>query len=306
MPIASRRIHLVCGKGGVGRSSVAAALAEAAAGLGKRVLLSEIADAEGGPSTLGRRFGRESLGPDPVGLGPEGLEGCQLSATRGQELFVRSVIPAGPMVRAALRSKGLRRFIDAVPSLFELGVFYHLLMLLEARGADGRPLHEVLVVDMPATGQTLGLTSLPEVLLSVLPSGPIPDTMRQGQAYLNDPKLCLAWVVTLPELLPVTEALELVEGLEATDVATAGLLLNRVPEDPFEPEEEEVLEELFAEQSLHGELAFRRLGAAREARALLRASTELPVYELAECPGDSPDALRAALRARLAALMESP
>lgn len=305
MDFLSRRIHLVTGKGGVGRTSVAAALAIAAASHGKRVLLTEIGDPDGGYSAIGRRFGHESLTPDPQPLGPPGLSGCHVWATRGHELFAHSVVPAGPLIRAALRSKALRKFVTAVPSLYELGVFFHLLTLLQATQEDGSPTHEVIVADMPATGQTLALTSLPGILLDALPDGPIPRYMRQGQAYLNDPAQGVAWVVTLPEVLPVTEALELIEGLRATQVSPAGVILNRIPSDPFEPEERAALAELLAEQPMHGELTFERIGAARSARALLVAGTDVPVIDLPELPEATQGELPMALSQLLAPLMES-
>lgn len=306
MDFLSRRIHLVTGKGGVGRTTVAAALAEAAAGHGKRVLLTEIGDPEGGYSAIGRRFGREHLTPDPVPLGPPGLSGCHVWATRGHELFARSVIPAGPLIRATLRSKALQKFVTAVPSLYELGVFYHLLRLLQATDSAGRPEHEIIVADLPATGQTLALTSLPEILLDALPDGPIPRYMREGQAYLNDPKRGVAWVVTLPELLPVTEALELIDGLRATHVTPAGVILNRIPEDPFAPDERTALAALLAEQPMHGALTFQRIGAAHAAGEHLRAGTDVPVFALPELDGGSAKTLQAALSQQLGALMEQP
>jgi len=309
MDFLSRRIHMVTGKGGVGRTTIAAALAQAVAARGKRVLLTEIGDPEGGYSAIGRKFGRDQLTPDPEPLGPRGLQGCHVWATRGQELFARSVIPAGPLIRAALSSKALRKFVTAVPSLYELGVFFHLLTLLKAVRRDGRPEHEVIVADMPATGQTLSLTSLPEILLDALPEGPIPRYMREGQAYLNDPAKGVAWIVTLPELLPVTEALELVEGLEATHVTTAGILLNRIPEDPFEPDERDALETLLAQRPMHGELAFHRIGTAEAAEAKLRAGTRLPIFRIPELQRTGPEAESAAaiqsdLCERLGAQME--
>ena len=259
------------------------------------MLLVEVGHPDGGDSGIGRPFGRRQLLPDPAPLGPAGLLGCQVEATRGHERFAHSVIPAGPLIRAALASKALRRFVAAVPSLYELGLFYHLLTLLEAKDARGEPEHEIIVADMPATGHTLGLTRLPEILLDSLPDGPIPRAMREGQAYLNDPAKALAWCVTLPELLPVTEALELADGLRETHVTPAGVILNRVPDDPFEPDEREAIAALLAEQPMHGELAFRRIEEARAMRAQLAASTDLPVLELPDHGDASGGTLRAAL-----------
>ena len=92
MDFLSRRIHLITGKGGVGRTTVAAALAVAAASHGKRVLLTEVGDPDGGYSAIGRKFGREHLTPDPEPLGPRDLRGCHVFASRGHELFARKII----------------------------------------------------------------------------------------------------------------------------------------------------------------------------------------------------------------------
>ncbi len=301
----SRRIHLVTGKGGVGRTTVAAALAEAAARQGKRVLLTQIGDPEGGYSPIGRKFGRDTLTPDPEPLGPPGLQGCHVWATRGHELFAQHVVPAGPLIRTALRSRTLRKFVAAVPSLYELGLFFHLLTLLQAENDRGEPEHEIIVADMPATGQTLALTSLPRILLDALPDGPIPRFMRQGQAYLNDPDRGLAWVVTLPEPLPVTEALELIDGLRATDVSPGGVILNRFPHDPFDPAERRALEGFLRERPMHGELGFRRIGAAEATRARLESETDLPILALPDLGDAMTPADHNELYERLARAMTS-
>lgn len=293
-----RRIHLVTGKGGVGRTTVAAAMARLIAADGKRVLLCEVGDPEGGPSSIGACFDKPELGPDPEPLGPPGLFGCLVWATRGHELFAQQVIPAGPLIRTAMRSDTLRKFVAAVPSLYELGVFYHLLCLLQETDAQGQPRHEVVVADMPATGQTLALTSLPAVLLDALPDGPIPRYMREGQAYLNDPAKCLAWIVTLPEPLPVAEAIELFDGLAETKVATGGIVLNRVPSDPFSPAEREALTPLLAQQPMHGSRAFHRVEAARTARRELIEKTSLSIIDAPLLPTsdeDGPGAVAARL-----------
>jgi anion-transporting ArsA/GET3 family ATPase len=284
MSFFDRRIHLVTGKGGVGRTTVAVALAHAVARAGRRVLLAEIGDPEGGYSAIGRKFGREHLTPEPEPLA-EGIMGCHLWAIRGHELFARSVIPAGPLIKAALASKPLRRFLVAAPSLHELGVLYHILSLLKEKNEQGRPRHEVFIVDMPATGHTLALTSLPAIILDLLPVGPMARAIREGQSYLNDPTKGAAWVVTLPEQLPVSEALELLGGLRSTEIPTGGVILNRMPKNPFTDEEHDVLELLLDETPMHGEIAFRRIGSAHVSMERLKERASVPVWELPEIVG---------------------
>jgi hypothetical protein len=123
--------------------------------------------------------------------------------------------------------------------------------------------------------------------------------MREGQSYLNDPAKTLAWVVTLPELLPITEALELIQGLRDTQVETGGVILNRLPVDPFEADEREALNAILASQPMHGEIAFRRIGTAREAAALLAKGTDLPIVELPEATDAKAENVHEALTPRL-------
>ncbi|MEE8409048.1 MAG: ArsA-related P-loop ATPase, partial [Myxococcota bacterium] len=182
----SRRIALITGKGGVGRTTVAAAWAVAAARAGKRVLVAEIAKPGEGKSSLGRLLSTEHLDADPQQVRAN-LWACQLWAARGHEMFLGTVLPS-VLGRAALRSKAIRKFVDAVPSFYEMGLFYHLLTLLRARHHDGTYTYETVIVDMPATGHTLALTELPDVILRLVAKGPVARLLREGQSYLNDPE----------------------------------------------------------------------------------------------------------------------
>ena len=79
-----RRIHLITGKGGVGRTTLAAAMALAHARKGRRVLLAEVGDEKRGSSPLARMFGREEIDEKPTEVA-HGVYAVQLSAIDGEE-----------------------------------------------------------------------------------------------------------------------------------------------------------------------------------------------------------------------------
>ena len=279
-----KRVALVTGKGGVGRSSITAALAHVAARAGKRVLVAEIGDGSTDYSALARLFGLDQLPRTAAEIAP-GIRGTQLLSEAGVELFLSSVLKVTSLVKLALGFEPLRRLSLATPSLRELGIFFHLLVYLRARRSDGAPEHDLILLDMPATGHTLALTGLPEVLLRLITRGPIADALREGQSYLHDPARAGAYVVTLPETLPITEALELVEGLARTAIPCAGVIVNRMPGDVFTAEERHALESWLAQRPVFGAHAFHRHAEAQLAVARLRASTPLALVLCPELEG---------------------
>jgi anion-transporting ArsA/GET3 family ATPase len=290
--LVAKRVVMVAGKGGVGRTTMVAAIAVQAAKLGKRVLVTEIGEDNADYSALARSFGHERLAREPRQLAP-GIAGCQLVSRVGQELFLTSVLRTGVLARAALASEALTRFLSAAPSFREMGVFYHLLTLLNAKRFDGSPEHELILIDMPATGHALALTSLPDMLLRLVSRGPIYDALKQGQAYLNDPRLAAAHVVTLPETLPVSEALELIEGLGKTNVALGGVILNRMPVVAFTDAEREALTPIVEQHLLFGSDLFGRHVGATRALSRIASAVACPILPIAECDSTAPDFLNA-------------
>ena len=172
--------------------------------------------------------------------------------------------------------------LSAGPSFREMGVFFQLLSYLRAERSPGEHEHPLILVDMPATGHTLSLTGLPDLLLRLMPRGPIATALRAGQSYLNDPEQAAAWVVTLPETLPVSEALELLEGLETTAMPIGGVIVNRIPVDPFTAGERAALKPFLADHDVLGGEGFRRPELATRETARLRAGTRWPIYALPE------------------------
>ena len=211
---------------------------------------------------------------------------------------------SGP-IRAALRSSALRKFMIAAPAFYELGLMYSLLTLLQATDRDGRARHPFIIIDMPATGHALALADLPQTVLRLVPRGPVATAMRAGQAYLNDPKVTAAWIVTLPEHLPITEAIELLEGLRRSAVPMGGIILNRFLTDPFTDEERAALAQVLAKTPMQGEVLFQRIVMAREAAARVKAAVDLPILHLPDVSARPADDIREVLTTKLATAVAS-
>lgn len=289
LALLNRRIILVTGKGGVGRTTTTAALARACARAGRRVLIAEIGDPESGWSPLARLYGREQLPEDPTPL-ERGVDGCLLWATKGHGMFAEKMLPVGALARAAMKSKALERLLDAAPSFQEMGVFYHFLGLVKQQRSGGAPMWDTMIVDMPATGHTLALTGLPTVLLRLMPTGPIAELLREGQAYLNNPKQTACFVVTLPETLPVTEALELIDGLRETNMHVGAVLVNKVVEDVFSAQERAWLSERLEGRAVFGATRFLTMAEIERSLERLRRSVGIPAWQIPEF-GSMGDAL---------------
>ena len=290
--LVDKRVVLITGKGGVGRSVMTAVLARIAASRGTRVLVSEIGEDGDDYSPLAKHFGRSRLPVQPEPVAPN-TDAVVLLARTGQEQFLKSVLRSGTIARAALGSDALRKLLSAGPSFREMGVFFQLLNYL--RGTD----YDLILVDMPATGHTLSLTGLPELLLRLVPRGPIAASLREGQSYLNDPKQAAALIVTLPETLPVSECLELIEGLGKTKMPVGGVMVNRLPIDPFSDDERAKLSPLVQQHHWLGAEQFQRPLLARRELGRLRENTKVPIFTAPELPHDGLiDELVATLGAR--------
>jgi anion-transporting ArsA/GET3 family ATPase len=228
-----KRINLISGKGGVGRTTLSASLARAMAKEGKKTLLIEIEDDSGWDSPLARNFGLKHFQVEPELLS-ENLYGLCLSAETGQERFLTSFLKLNSLSQAVLGNQGVKWFLQGAPAFKEMGYFYHLLLQMRAD-------FDCILLDLPATGHFIGLARLPELLLKMIPIGPIAERLKEGQRFLYDAKNSAVFIVTLPQALPVSEAIELKTVLSKESLPLGGFILNRAPYNPFTEAEEQVL-----------------------------------------------------------------
>lgn len=192
---------VVTGKGGVGKSTVAAAIGDALARRGRRVLALEIDPRE----TLHRLLDTPPSDGAVVPAGPR-LWLQNLRPRNEIEALVRRRIPIPLVARAVGASPVFHHFVEGAPGLKELAVLGHALRLV--RG-DAGPGVDTVVLDAPATGHGVSLLAAPLLVSDILGGGPVADLARDIAAMVGDPAQCGVLVVTLAEEMPVQEAIEL-------------------------------------------------------------------------------------------------
>lgn len=282
----------------MGRTTVAAAVATAAATRGRRVLLAEFEEpSHVHSSPLAGCFGRTVFPRDPTPVADR-IWGLTLESERGTELFLTSVFKVQLLARMTLRMPALRRMLHAGPSFHEMGILYHLLHALQEQLPSGEPRFDLVVLDMPATGHTLALTGLPAILLRLVSRGPIAEALRAGLTIFTDPRQCAACVVTLPEPLPVSECVDLLAGLRESATPVGAVVANRVLPDPFTAAEHDVLDDLLVGGPVRGLTQVDRIRRAAWSLDRLARSVDVPVVPVLE--SDEPEPFRAVARQILA------
>ena len=109
---------------------------------------------------------------------------------------------------AVFENRLVRYFLRVVPSLAELVMLGKILH--EARAEErGRPRWDLVIVDAPATGHAVQLLRVPAALVDTVPGGPLRHDAEWMQELLVDPARTSLAIVTLPEEMPVNEAIEL-------------------------------------------------------------------------------------------------
>ncbi len=233
----SRRLHIVTGKGGVGKSTVTAALALAAQREKKRVLVCEVTAKERVASLLGA----PDCGPEVKRI-DESIWSVHVRPAEAMREYALMVVRFRAIYNAVFENRLVRYFLRAVPSLpeiVELGkVWWH---VVKEQDEEGKPRWDAVILDAPATGHGISFLRTPRTILELVSEGPMVRDMKRMQAMLTDPALTAIHVVTMPEEMPVNEAVDLHQAIVEMQLPEGRLFLNHHFERRFSADERQTL-----------------------------------------------------------------
>ena len=203
--IFSRRLIIQSGKGGTGKTTVSAALAVAAANRGKRCLLVEV-------DTRDRFSGLFGL-QEPVGYEVrklrDGIFGINLDPELVVIDFFKTHVKIKSIYKQITESNLFKYFYEAAPGLKELICMGKVWRLLgERRTFSGKPEWDCIFLDAPATGHGISLLHIAQAATDLL-FGPMKKNAEKIRDMLVDPRLTVLNLVTIPEEMPVNEAIDL-------------------------------------------------------------------------------------------------
>jgi anion-transporting ArsA/GET3 family ATPase len=207
--VLDRKLLVVTGKGGVGKTTVAAALGLLAARAGRRTIVVEL----GQESRLPRLFGRTPAKPGLETPLQERLSSISIDPDRALLEWLQ--VLGGRVSGRVLASSGtFQYFAAAAPGAKELVAMVKIWQLTREPGRrNSTGGYDLVVLDAPATGHALGMLSSPHTFGAIARVGPIAGQTRQVQELLESPSRSGYLAVALATEMAVTEALELDDAL---------------------------------------------------------------------------------------------
>jgi MinD-like ATPase involved in chromosome partitioning or flagellar assembly len=304
------RLVIVAGKGGVGKTTVTASLARAAAREGRRVLIVEVESGSG----LAALFGRDRLGYEETDLAPS-VRGRTITP---DEALVEYLHDHGlsRISRRLVASGALDIVATAAPGIRDILVLGKVKQLERAGAAD------LIILDAPAAGHAITFLLAARGLLDAVRAGPIATQAREVLELLTNPRRCRVVLVTLAEETPVNEVIDTAFHLEdRVGVALGPVVVNGLYDDlpglalaPAEaarragrrlaPAAAEVLAE--AAGFRRDRIALQREQLVRLAGGLPLAQLHLPYLFTADIGADDVDRLAGCLLEGIAKLEPAP
>lgn len=206
-PLLDRRIIVVTGKGGVGRTTASAALAVLGARAGRRTIVCEVGDQHRIPGLWGETGGHE----EEIELADD-LWATSIDPQLALKDYLASQIP-GPFVRLLADSRTFQYLYAAAPGARELVTMGGIWDLVSGRRRSRTEQYDLVIVDAPATGHAIGMLRAPKTFAEIARVGPIKNHAERIWQTFTDPRQTGYAAVTTPADMPVNETLDLQERL---------------------------------------------------------------------------------------------
>ncbi|MDA0173723.1 AAA family ATPase [Solirubrobacter taibaiensis] len=200
-----RSLLYVTGKGGVGKTTVAAALGLAAARTGRRTIVCEVAEQD----RMSRAFARQGVRPEQEVELSDGLWAITIDPQAALEEWLAKQV-GGTALKVLGHSHAFQYFVAAAPGAKELITIAKVWELAQKqRWNSSNRLYDLVVVDAPASGHGIGMLTTPRTFGEIARVGPIRRQAYKVSEMLSDPARTGYVGVALPEEMPVTETIEL-------------------------------------------------------------------------------------------------
>jgi anion-transporting ArsA/GET3 family ATPase len=283
MSLLDKRLVLVTGKGGVGKTTIAAALGLAAARRGKRVIVCELS----AQRRLPAMFGRPDAGDGEQELAP-GLFSVAVDPERTKEEWLRYQLRSDTLAGLLGGSRVFQYLTAAAPGLTELVTMGKVWDLAQLERRTEGAVYDLAVVDAPATGHGLAMLRAPATYAGVARVGPIRRQALVIDAFVRDRDLTGIVAAALPEEMPVNETIDLGGRLrDELGLSLDAVLVNAVYPQRFSAADARRLEALDGRGSAEARAAARaalseerRARAERSQVARLRRAADSPVFTL--------------------------
>jgi anion-transporting ArsA/GET3 family ATPase len=237
---APRRFLFITGKGGVGKTTITAALASALSARGLRVLVTVC----GAKERLSTLLGATPLSSSITMLS-KNLWGVRLVSEVALREYGLLKLKNRVLVDAIFDSKYVAGFLSGTPGLKEWSLLGKAWYHATEADADGRPRFDVVLFDAPATGHGLDMLRVPKVIVEIAPPGVLRSDAERAWDMFRDPAQSGVVVVTLPEEMPTNETLELCAALRTElTLPIAEVVVNSLLPQLFSSAELNLLEAL--------------------------------------------------------------
>jgi len=216
------------GKGGVGRTTVSAAIGAALARRGRKTLLFQ---------SNARKQLAQILGGPPVGEAVvpmrDHLWAVRTNPNAALHEYGLMVLRYETIYRMVLENKVAKSLVRAIPGVDDYSIVGKCWWHTTEKEPDGRPRWDTVVFDGPATGHAVTMLRIPRAILSAVPEGPLTRDAVKVRELLEDPARCAVVLVTLAEEMPTNETVELAARLRELDLHPSWLVVNQLYPDRF-------------------------------------------------------------------------